>query len=76
MAVAFGATFLRDLNVAVTRAKEKSVFAGSSEWLNKHAKRASGLGQMPGLRAPASRTVTVTSRWAILVRSTTWSVKT
>jgi hypothetical protein len=36
----------RDLNVAVTRAKNKFVFVGSSEWLNKHAKPVSGLGQM------------------------------
>lgn len=36
----------RDLNVAVTRARNKFVFVGSSEWLNKHAKPASGLGQM------------------------------
>ncbi|MGH8503259.1 MAG: AAA domain-containing protein [Gammaproteobacteria bacterium] len=36
----------RDLNVAVTRARSKFVFIGSSEWLNKHAKSASGLGQM------------------------------
>lgn len=37
---------LRELNVAVTRAKHKFVFVGSSEWLNKHARPASGLGQM------------------------------
>ncbi|MEI6633898.1 MAG: AAA domain-containing protein [Chlamydiota bacterium] len=36
----------RDLNVAVTRAKNKFIFIGSSEWLNKHAKPVSGLGQM------------------------------
>lgn len=36
----------RDLNVAVTRAKNKFIFVGSSEWLNKHAKPVSGLGQM------------------------------
>jgi hypothetical protein len=36
----------RDLNVAVTRAKNKFVFIGSSEWLNRHAKLTSGLGQM------------------------------
>lgn len=36
----------RDLNVAVTRAKSKFVFIGSSEWLNNHARPASGLGQM------------------------------
>lgn len=36
----------RDLNVAVTRARSKFVFVGSSEWLNKHAHPASGLGQM------------------------------
>lgn len=37
---------LRDLNVAVTRAKNKFVFIGSSEWLNKHARPASALGLM------------------------------
>jgi hypothetical protein len=37
---------LRDLNVAVTRAKNKFVFIGSSEWLNKHAKPASALGRL------------------------------
>lgn len=37
---------LRDLNVAVTRAKHKLVFIGSSEWLNKRAKAASALGHM------------------------------
>jgi hypothetical protein len=37
---------VRDLNVAVTRAKDKFVFIGSSQWLNKHAKPASALGQM------------------------------
>ncbi|MCL5278458.1 MAG: AAA domain-containing protein [Planctomycetes bacterium] len=36
----------RELNVAVTRARDKFVFVGSSEWLNKHAKSVSGLGQM------------------------------
>lgn len=36
----------RDLNVAVTRAKNKLVFIGSSEWLNKYARPASGLGQL------------------------------
>lgn len=36
----------RELNVAVTRAKHKFVFVGSSEWLNTHARPASGLGQM------------------------------
>lgn len=36
----------RDLNVAVTRAKNKFILVGSSEWLNKHANPASGLGQM------------------------------
>jgi len=38
----------RDLNVAVTRAKDKFVLIGSSEWLNKCAKPASGLGQLWG----------------------------
>jgi len=37
---------LRDLNVAVTRAKNKFVFVGSSEWLNKYARPASALGLM------------------------------
>ncbi|MFH1673367.1 MAG: AAA domain-containing protein [Pseudomonadota bacterium] len=37
---------LKDLNVSVTRAKNKFVFIGSSEWLNKHAKPASALGQI------------------------------
>jgi hypothetical protein len=37
---------LRELNVAATRAKNKFVLVGSSEWLNKHAKPPSGLGQM------------------------------
>jgi hypothetical protein len=37
---------LRDLNVAVTRAKNKFIFVGSSEWLNKHAKPASALGHL------------------------------
>ena len=36
----------RDLNVAVTRAKCKFVLVGSSEWLNRHAKPTSGLGQL------------------------------
>lgn len=36
----------RDLNVAVTRAKAKFVFLGSSEWMNKHAKPGSALGDM------------------------------
>lgn len=36
----------RDLNVAVTRAKDKFVLIGSSEWLNKYARPASGLGQL------------------------------
>lgn len=36
----------RDLNVAVTRARDKFVFVGSSEWLNRNAKPASGLGQL------------------------------
>ena len=37
---------MRELNVAVTRARHKLVFLGSSEWLNKHAKPASALGQL------------------------------
>lgn len=36
----------RDLNVAVTRARSKFVLVGSSEWLNRRAKPASGLGQL------------------------------
>jgi len=45
---------LRDLNVAVTRAKNKIVFIGSSEWLNKHARPASALGRMWSyLKGPA-----------------------
>jgi KaiC/GvpD/RAD55 family RecA-like ATPase len=46
---------LRQLNVAVTRAKFKFVFVGSSEWMNKYAKANSGLGQLWGFlrdRAP------------------------
>jgi hypothetical protein len=37
---------LRELNVAVTRAKDKFVFVGSSSWLNKHASEASALGHL------------------------------
>lgn len=45
---------LRDLNVAVTRAKNKFVFIGSSEWLNKHARPASALGRVWSfLKGPA-----------------------
>jgi uncharacterized small protein (DUF1192 family) len=36
----------RDLNVSVTRAKNRFVLVGSSEWLNKYARPASGLGQL------------------------------
>jgi hypothetical protein len=36
----------RDLNVAVTRAKSKFLFIGSSEWLNRHAKPLCALGQL------------------------------
>lgn len=36
----------RDLNVALTRARSKFVLVGSSEWLNRHAKPTSGLGQL------------------------------
>jgi hypothetical protein len=44
----------RDLNVAVTRAKNKFVFIGSSEWLNKYAKPASALGRVWSfLKGPA-----------------------
>lgn len=37
---------VRDLNVAVTRARSKLVFVGSSEWLHQRAKSASALGMM------------------------------
>jgi hypothetical protein len=37
---------IRELNVAVTRARSKFVFVGSSEWLNRHAKPASALGKL------------------------------
>lgn len=37
---------IRQLNVAVTRARDRFIFIGSSEWLNSHAKPASGLGQL------------------------------
>jgi hypothetical protein len=37
---------LRELNVAVTRTKDKFVFVGSSSWLNKHASEASALGHL------------------------------
>jgi len=44
----------RELNVAVTRARNKFVFVGSSEWLNKHAKPASALGYLWSyLKGPA-----------------------
>lgn len=44
----------RELNVAVTRAKNKFVFIGSSEWLNKCAKPASALGDLWSyLKGPA-----------------------
>lgn len=36
----------RDLNVALTRARSKFVLVGSSEWLNRHAKPTSGIGQL------------------------------
>lgn len=36
----------RALNVALTRARSKFVLIGSSEWLNRHAKPTSGLGQL------------------------------
>lgn len=45
---------LRELNVAITRARNKFVFVGSSEWLNKHAKPASALGDLWSyLKGPA-----------------------
>jgi len=37
---------LRELNVAVTRARFKFVFVGSSEWLNRHASPGSALGKL------------------------------
>jgi len=37
---------IRDLNVAVTRARNKFIFVGSSEWLHKYAKINSPLGQL------------------------------
>lgn len=37
---------IRDLNVAVTRARNKFIFIGSSEWLNNHARTQSGLGYL------------------------------
>lgn len=37
---------VRDLNVAVTRARSKFILLGSSEWLNKHAKPGSALGDL------------------------------
>jgi len=40
------ADVIRDLNVAVTRARDKFVFIGSSEWLNAHARAGSGLGSL------------------------------
>ncbi len=44
----------RELNVAVTRARNKFIFIGSSEWLNKHAKPASALGYLWSyLKGPA-----------------------
>lgn len=36
----------RDLNVAVTRAKNRFIFVGSSAWLNGHANPSSGLGEL------------------------------
>ena len=40
------AEVMRELNVAVTRARHKLVLLASSEWLNNHAKPASALGQL------------------------------
>jgi hypothetical protein len=37
---------MRELNVAVTRAKFKFVFIGSSEWLNRYARPASAMGEI------------------------------
>jgi superfamily I DNA and/or RNA helicase len=42
----FSSDVKRDLNVAVTRARSKFVFVGSSDWLNRHSNPASGLGDM------------------------------
>ncbi len=39
---------LRDINVAVTRARDYIIFVGSSDWLNKHAKVGSALGKLWG----------------------------
>lgn len=39
---------LRDLNVAVTRARDKFIFLGSSEWLNNHTKISSAMGKLWG----------------------------
>jgi hypothetical protein len=36
----------RDINVAVTRAREKFLFVGCSDWLNQHAKAQSALGKL------------------------------
>ncbi len=36
----------RDINVAITRAREKFVFVGCSDWLNQHAKSQSALGRL------------------------------
>ena len=45
----------RELNVAVTRARNKFIFVGSSEWLNKNAKPASALGYLWSyLKGPAA----------------------
>jgi RecA/RadA recombinase len=40
------ADVVRDLNVAITRARDRFLFVGSSEWLNKHAKSSSALGKL------------------------------
>jgi hypothetical protein len=37
---------IRDLNVAVTRARQQLIFVGSSAWLNAHARGPSGLGTL------------------------------
>lgn len=37
---------IRDINVAVTRARDKFVFIGSSQWLNSHANSKSALGEL------------------------------
>jgi AAA domain/PLD-like domain len=42
----FSEDVIRQLNVAVTRARDRFLFVGSSKWLNSHASPGSGLGQL------------------------------